>query len=224
MKGYWKLRFDILDESEYVTYLEEISAICDRAIFYYHPDGKTDGKSPHIHGLLVEYKKSDDTLRDNTKKRFNLVGKETCTVSNTFKRGTKMSELTYQGYLTYMSKGKYDPVYIKGFSQQEIDLAKEMWKEYEKDKPVNIIIEPKEKVVPKMTQWQLSHHVQTIWMTRHGDEDKPDYDEMLDILIEEALPNRTLLPDRTSIAIIQDIQSRMDKSKYKQRVLRNCML
>lgn len=223
MDGYYKIRFDILDNAEYSTYLEEISALCDRAVFYYHPDGKTDGKSPHIHGLLFNYKRTTETLRNNTKKRFGLTGIQSCTVSNTYQRGKKMSEMSYQKYLIYMSKGKYDPVYLKGFSTQECDLAKDLWKE-PPSTVQNIVIEPKEKVAPKLTQWQLSHHVETIWLSRHGDEDKPDYEEMLDILIEEARLNKTLLPDRVAANIIQDIQSRRDTSKYKQRVMRYCLL
>lgn len=223
MKGYWKIRFDIIDNADYISYLEEISDLSDRAVFYYHSGGKTDGKCPHIHGLLFNYKKSDDTLRDTTKKRFGLTGKESCTVSNTYARGTKMSELMYPKYVTYMTKGQFDPVYTKDFSVEETDLAKSLWVDIKRE-TVNIVIEPKEKVKPKLTQFQLSQEVQTRWMMEHGDDEKPDYDEMLDILIEVARQNKTLLPDRTAANIIQDIQSRFDKTKYKARVLRYCQL
>lgn len=222
MKGYWKLRFDIIDNADYESYLEEISALCNRAIFYYHPDGKTDGKSPHIHGLLYDYAQSDDTLRNNTKKRFGLTGKESCTVSNTYKRGTKMSDITYQGYVVYMTKGKYDPVYKKGFSDEECQLAKSLWKDIQPT-AANIVIEPREKIAPKLTLFQVSKAAITEWMVIHGDDEEVNYEEMIDLVVDILHKNGTLAHDSTVSNIIQDIQSQFDRKRFKARIMRRCM-
>lgn len=222
MNGYWKIRFDIIDNAEYGTYLEEISANCDRAVFYYHPDGKTDGKSPHIHGLLYNYKYTDDTIRKNTKKQFNLIGKESCTVSNTYSRGTKMSDMTYPRYLTYMTKGKYDNVHSKDFSIEECDLAKSLWTNPTKTE-VNIIIEPREKVIPKLTQFQCAQEVVTMWQAEHGDDEQIDYDAVLDIIYDVLRKNKTLAHDTLVSNILQDVQSQYDRKKVKARIMRRCM-
>lgn len=219
MNGYWKIRFDILDETPYVSYLEKISALCDRALFYYHPNGKTDGKSPHIHGLLFNYKYTDDTLRKNTKLHFGLTTKESCTVSNTYKKGTKMSEITYHGYITYMTKGKYDPVYVKDFTEEHLQVAKESWKE-QIIAPTTIVIEPKEKLKKKLTQFQCAHEVETRYLEQTQGEDitEKSLDDLIDITTKVLNENGTLSHYRVVANIIQDIQSRQNKSVFKSAV------
>lgn len=219
MNGYWKIRFDLLDDAPaYLPYLEKISSLCDRAVFYYHPDGKTDGKLPHIHGLLLNYKGGiDDTLRSNTKKHFRLTTKDSCTVSQTFKKGTKMTEFTYPGYIVYMSKGKYDPVYSKNVSEQETDLAKSLWKEPKKD-ATTIVIEPREKVQKKLTQFQCAKEVEIRYLEQTQDEDFTDIDKLIEITSKTLSDNHSLAHYRVCANIIQDIQSRQNKTVYNSAV------
>jgi len=219
MNGYWKIRFDLLDDSSScVSYLEEISTLCDRAIFYYHPHGKTDGKSPHIHGLLVNYKKTDDTLRKNIKTRFNITSVAGCSISNTYARGTKMSQMTYPKYMTYMSKGIYDPLYSKGFEQEEFQMAKMCWSEPKKDASNTVIvIEPKEKVVKKMTHFQISYESEIRYLQEYNDDDI-DWHQMYQIVKQVCRDNKTRCDDNTCVFIIQDIQSRLEPDKQWLRI------
>lgn len=219
MNGYWKIRFDLLDASSTcVNFLEEISTICDRAIFYYHPHGKTDGKSPHIHGLLVNYKKTDDTIRKIIKQRFNITSVAGCSISNTFSRGIKMSEMTYPKYMTYMSKGIYDPIYSKGFEPEEFTMAKMCWSEPKKDdSKTTIVIEPKEKVVKKMTQFQCAQEVEIRYIMEYQDEEFR-IEPLIEITSKVLQENKTLSHYRIVANIIQDIQSRRNKTAFESAV------
>lgn len=220
MDGYYKIRFDILDDTNYAPFLETIGNNCDSCLFYYHPDGKTDGKSPHIHGLLFNYKFTDDTLRKNTKRYFNLINSNSCTISNTFKRGTKMTELMTPRYITYMSKGKYDPVYNKGYSNEEIEMAKFLWKPLD-EKPIqNIIIEPKEKVIKKLTQYQCTKEAYTRYLIQTQDEsDKPDWmligEKCIDVLHE----NGKMAPQVLVANMLQDIESDVNRNSFLRKAI-----
>lgn len=218
MNGYYKIRFDIINDTDYLPYLQEISTLCNRAIFYYHPGGKTDGKEPHIHGLLVDYSKTDDTLRKYTKQRFNLTGVTSCSISNTFSRGTKMSSLTYPKYITYMSKGIYNPVYSKGFEPEEFEMAKMCWSEPKKDdSKAVIVIEPKEKVQKKLTQFQCAKEVEIRYIMEYQDEEFR-IDPLIEITSKVLNENGTLAHYRVVANIIQDIQSRRNKNAFESAV------
>jgi len=221
MNGHYKIRFDLVDDTDYLPYLQEVSSLCDRAIFYYHPNGKTDGKLPHIHGLLVNYKKTDDTLRKNTKQLFKLTSSTSCSISNTFSKGIKMTDITYPKYLIYMTKGKYDPVFSKDFSSEEYSLAKSMWREPQsktQEKAV-IVIEPKEKVIKKLTQFQCAQEVEIRYMEEYGDDDF-NLDALLEITPKVLKDNKTMAHYRLVANIIQDIQSRRDPDSFKNAVRR----
>lgn len=220
MEGYWKLRFDIVDDTDYKTFLETLCADSDRAVFYYHPDGKTDGKCPHIHGLLYNYKYIDDTLRKNVKRNFNLTSSTSCSVSNTFKRGTKMTELLYPRYITYMSKGKYEPVSSKGFSKEETDLAKFLWVEPKEEKLQNIIIVPREKVKPKLTQYNCTKEAYTRYLIdTQDDSDNPDWMAIGEKCIEVLHENGKMAPQVLVCNMLQDIESDINRTAFLRKVL-----
>lgn len=221
MEGYWKIRFDIIDASDYKQFLTSISDNCDRCIFYYHPNGKTDGKSPHIHGLIYNYKQTDDTLRKHTKKFFNLTKVPQCSISNTFSRGTKMSDITYPKYIVYMSKGQYDPVFAKGFTEEESTLAKSLWKDQNEK---ILVIEPREKVQPKLTQYQCAKEAMIRYYQLGYTDDDPDYRIITQIVINVLHDNRILAHDNTVTHIIQSIQSEINPDRFITRVLRRCEL
>ena len=130
MDGYWKVYYELngVDTQCAVDFCKKLSTEAEKAIFYLHPIKDSTGKElPHIHGLILNWAKSDDTLRSHIKKAFNVKGTQLA-VSNTFERGTKMAEEHINKYITYMSKGKFDPLYNKEFADNWIGERKREWK------------------------------------------------------------------------------------------------
>lgn len=124
MDGYWKVYCELNGKTveETTQYLLELSKGADKYVWYYHPHGKR-GKGPHIHGLLHNWQRSDDTFRSRLKAFFNIKGAQ-LGVSNTYERGTKMSEDTVMVYIGYMSKGSYEPLCYHGISKESLDSRK----------------------------------------------------------------------------------------------------
>lgn len=218
MEGYWKVYF-CSKGIDYLAFLEEISNDCDKALWYFHPGGKKDSNRPHIHGLVINYSKSDDTLRKKIKDNFPVdAKKQEFAISNSFSRGVKMSELFYQKYITYMSKGIYDPVYNKGFTIQEVEVFKSLWIfPDEGTQPANIVIEPKEKVIKKLTLFQIARAAQCEYLAIYKEIDI-NISKLIYIVIRLLKENRILAHKMTVRNIIQDIIADLDAEEFVSAV------
>lgn len=131
MDGLWKIYFELNGVSQQDTYefCKRISEKTEEAVFYLHPTkDKTGAAIPHIHGYVFNWPKSDDTFRSEIKKKFNVSGTE-FGVSNTYERGKKMSRENLSTYITYMSKGKFEPFFYKGVSSEFLEERKREWKD-----------------------------------------------------------------------------------------------
>lgn len=98
--------------------VEAIAEKCDKIVVYEHNERQDN---IHIHLYLQRCQVSTDTVKNYFKKcGFNAGPKGT---------GWSFTKATDIGCITYMSKGKLDPCYVKGFTQDEIDECKDRWVE-----------------------------------------------------------------------------------------------
>lgn len=219
MKGYSKLYFET-KHLDYANVLKVIADSSERALFYFHEGGKLKADRPHIHALLYNYKLTDDTLRSLVKKAFGLTSAHEHSIGTTYKKDgktVKMTEHNYHGYMVYMTKGKYQPLEpMKGFLIEETELARGLWLEPTPLTETKTIYTFEEiKKVKKMTQWQISHEVETRAMI-----DNLDFtvDNLLPIIADVCHENKTLCHYRNASNICQDIESRQDTKRFSQMV------
>lgn len=130
MNGYWKSYFELngvsLDNATELC--KRLSQNAEKAIWYLHPiKDRTGQEMPHVHGLIYNFSKSDDTFRNEVKKTLNVKGSQ-LGVSNTYERGTKMTEEHIDKYVCYMSKGKFQPIYNKGFDDPWVESRRLEWR------------------------------------------------------------------------------------------------
>lgn len=88
---------------------------CEKIVAYEH----TDAKKIHSHLLIVNTRVEKKQLR-------NIAGN--CGVS--VKGNENMSFRSYDGNrraLVYMTKGKFSPYYLQGFTQDECEEARKLW-------------------------------------------------------------------------------------------------
>jgi len=106
------------------------AARCERMLCYEHPE---DPNNLHCHFLLVGVYESTDTLkRDFRAHGLDLKGPGQVSFKTTYKLkacNTKVdiTPQTWGKYITYMSKGIYDPKYNKGFDAPYIAECKAKW-------------------------------------------------------------------------------------------------
>jgi len=130
MDGYWKVYYELngfsIDDA--VELCKRLSEKAESSLFYLHPTkDKTGQELPHVHGYVYNWSKSDDTFRSEIKKTLGVKGAQ-LGVSNTYERGTKMTVEHIDKYVSYMSKGKYDPLYSKGVDADYTLRCKSEWK------------------------------------------------------------------------------------------------
>lgn len=94
--------------------LDELFELCERVIIYQH-NADTSVKRTHIHGLVFGCTRKEDTVRN----RF-FKGKYDYSLKS------KVDDM----FITYMSKGKLDPVFVKGFDPELIGLRKSEWQDH----------------------------------------------------------------------------------------------
>lgn len=225
MEGYRKLRFNVNDFDYHKT-CQLIANDCDKAIFYYHPDGKKVDTRPHVHGLIVNYKKTDDTLRKLMKKSHNLKESWEHEIGSTFgpaQKKIKMTDKNYHGYIVYMTKGKYDPIVTKNFLQEEYMLAKSLYKE--PVVPIQVeplfLVESKRK---KKTMFQLSQDAEEQYLRKYGFDDPIDYDLLADTIADVMEDNGTIAHYRNVAYIIQDIQASRHPDLWHSQIKKMCGL
>lgn len=98
---------------------------CDKMLAYEHIGTATE--KVHIHLILVGVRCDEDTLK-NVCKRNGLA-----TLKGNGDWSFKTKDKKYGDvedsprYITYMTKGKYDPKYNKGYTPEELEEAKQLW-------------------------------------------------------------------------------------------------
>lgn len=131
MDGYWKSYFELngVSLNDATELCKRLSLKAEKAVWYLHPvKDRTGQELPHIHGLIYNFSKSDDTFRNDVKKTLNVKGSQ-LGVSNTYERGTKMTEEHIAKYICYMSKGKFEPLFVKGFEAAWLHETRLQWRE-----------------------------------------------------------------------------------------------
>lgn len=116
------------------TTCSDWAARCEKMLCYEHPD---DPKNIHCHFLLVGVRDSTDTLKRDYKLHgleLKGPGQVSFKLSFKLKDGTNIciTEATIPKYITYMSKGKYDPKYNKGYDPEILELYKKAWVDHPK--------------------------------------------------------------------------------------------
>jgi len=119
---------------------------CDKVLAYEHVGNATE--KVHVHLMLVGVRCDTDTLKNDCKRNglATLKGNADWTFKTKDKKYGDVEDSPQ--YICYMTKGKYDPKYNKGYTQEELDDAKSKWTNKPKSKQV-MEFELFEVLVPK---------------------------------------------------------------------------
>lgn len=112
---------------ELVTDIEKIS---QQMVVYQH-DSDEDVNRTHIHIYAYEVSLSEDTIRNRIKKV--IIEKLDWSFSKTYGKRPDIRRID-MGAISYGSKGKYDPVLVKGISDEIIKQKKTEGYDVKKDK------------------------------------------------------------------------------------------
>lgn len=233
MNGYWKAYVELGNKSydEAREIFIKLAPQSDCVVWYLHPSGKM-GKGPHFHALIQNGKKTDETFRNALKKEFGVSGTQ-FGVSNNYKKGMKMTELTIDKYVTYMTKGIHEPFYNKGFDEGYLTEKKLQWVEPAAasaaaglgDVIVNIIGEGKAKRITQFTIAQLAYakysedNIRTENDYNSDDMPRVNKRKLIKIIGQLCQENRMTRNYRTVANIAQDVWCSISPTDWENRIL-----
>lgn len=212
----YKLRAHVDNVSQEVLtqFMSKLAEKCEKFIAYRHP--KEEAEREHIHALLVGCTITEHQVRERCNKDLQLEkSNKNYSVGSTYGKQVKITELTYPTYISYMSKGKYIPIHVKGFTDDEVISYSKAFKST-KAEPVKYQIE---KITPvkKLTQFEISKEAEIRYLLKY-DTDDINWFEMYNIVKEVCKDNRVCSHDNTVAYILQDIQSRLKPEEQWKRI------
>ena len=142
---------------ELQEFLRHLSDHSEKLVVYQH-DSDDEVTRDHVHALVVNPNISTDTMKYQIKKCLSV------SVFNksdwAFVTEQKTKQPIDLNFITYMSKGKLDPVYNKGFTQEELDSYKNAWLNHKiVDKAVFKLVKEETPEQRKKRIWELLEEV-----------------------------------------------------------------
>jgi len=100
------------------SFIKKLSDACDVFVVYEHQADDSVNRT-HIHAYVENPKVSTDTMKNWVKKTLGVVSFP--------KADWSFVGATDRGFITYLSKGNLDPLFVKGISDDEIRTLKSTW-------------------------------------------------------------------------------------------------
>lgn len=111
--------------------VSEWSLKAEKVVVYEHPEPDNIHCHLALMGVYVTTQNLKDIMKDLG---VPLKGAGQLSFKSTFKNAAKeviaMTDETLPGFITYMTKGKYEPKYLKGVSEEECAEARARWVDY----------------------------------------------------------------------------------------------
>jgi len=142
---------------------------CDKLVVYQHVGSETE--KVHVHLLLM----SSSVSAERLKQLSGLIGSgnEFWSFKTKSKKTGPLTDKTSGQYITYMTKGKYDPMYVKGYDSKVLVALKEAWVQRDE------VAHPGRVLLAEFREYLYGQQDQSIMMTRMhigGEEDGEEYE------------------------------------------------
>lgn len=101
------------------------SKSCESMVVYEHPQD-TSVKTTHCHVLMINSKYA---TAEQYKRQFHELVKTDLKGQSLWAWEHKEYGTPEKGFIRYMSKGKFEPKFVKNFSKEELENARQSWKD-----------------------------------------------------------------------------------------------
>jgi len=167
--------------------IKELAAYATRVAIYQH-DADEDVNRTHVHGIIRICSRGEDTLRTKFFKKY-FAGNKQYQLATTYIPAKGMdAKPVNDKYITYMSKGHLEPVYVKDYTQVEIDHWKSQWIDYSIKEATGIKLENGKIVLTKEVEAERKKKkydiVQAICMKVHDKKLIHDEDIITEVIRE----------------------------------------
>lgn len=182
--------------------------MCAKAIVFEHPKDEEVSRT-HIHFLMIGYTpKSILTF----KRKFSFL-ELTGNSSWSFKTSYGEDKLVDNGFITYMAKGEFAPVYNYNFTQEEIEEATVLsYKPKEKRQGRLKIVG---QTIPRQTQYEMYVELKN----RYHEEQPRDDNQLVLLIVKFLKQKRIMYSEFNVINYFGMLQSEFSEHRFVQRIL-----
>lgn len=132
----WAVRVSLDYASLGAELVTKVAAACDRLIIYEHESDEEINRT-HTHWLADNMQVTDETIK-NWIGRDRGKGNAFWSFKTTYKPKKDGPEQPVDlNFIKYMTKGIYEPQFVKGFTADEIEEHRKAWVNYPSRSPVN---------------------------------------------------------------------------------------
>lgn len=165
--------------------VEKIAAVAQKCVVYQHDDASRI----HCHMLVEQFDKTEDTLRRWIRSMFENPARTDISIKSTYRDASGAEVPIDSAFIVYMSKGRLDPSYVKGYSETDISEHRSRWVNHPtrqglRTKNGKIVVDgvgddPSQPSTQRgqKTKWQLLAEMQEEW----GASCAPGFDDLFRI-------------------------------------------
>lgn len=174
--------------------VQRIAEVSDKLVVYEHDDGAR----LHCHALVIGLRKSVDTVRRWLRSEFVNPARSDISLKESYSDASGQEVPINDDFIVYMSKGRYSPKYVKGYTDTDISGFCGRWVDYPRKqglRTVNgkIVVDgvgdgPSQPSTQRgqKTKWQLLEEMQVEW----GSADAPEFDSLFKIVRRVLVANK----------------------------------
>jgi len=133
------------------SFIQKLAEVCDVLAVYEH-EADDEITRTHIHCYADNPRVSTDTMKNWVKKALG--------VKSFTKTDWSFPEAQDEGFITYMSKGTLDPLFIKGIESDAIAALKDKWVEQpKKNGKTQYVLKIENPTQQKLRQWEMVEEI-----------------------------------------------------------------
>lgn len=202
---------------ELKDFVKKLSDACDVCVVYEHESDETVNRT-HIHAYVENPQVSTDTMKNWVKKSLKVV---------TFpKTDWSFTEAKDRGFVTYLSKGKLDPLFCKGIDAEACRLLKEAWVLLDAmpKRKTQYVLKVENPEQQKMRQAEMIAEIRRRVNTYKGEEPEGKYDpsRLVDIIKDVVIIQNNTICGRYKFRDYYDTVMAHESPFFKTQMINFC--
>lgn len=202
---------------ELKDFVQKLSDACEVCVVFEHETDETISRT-HIHAYVEGPQVSTDTMKNWVKKALKVT---------TFpKTDWSFTEARDRGFITYLTKGKLDPLFYKGVSQDDISSLKDAWVLLEAmpKKKTQYILKQENPAQQKMRQTEMVDEIRRRINTYKGEEPEGKYDpfRVVDIIKDVVIIQNKTVCGRYKFRDYYDTVMAQESPFFKNQMINFC--
>ena len=186
------------------SFITKLAEVCDVLAVYEH-EADEEITRTHIHCYADNPRVSTDTMKNWVKKALG--------VTKFVKTDWSFPEAQDEGFITYMSKGHLDPLFIKGITDEACHLLKAQWVDVpKKNGKTQYVLKIENPAQQKLRQWELVEEINRRYNINDPEESRDPVEKLIRIIRQVVIIENNTICGRYKFRDYYDTIMSLNKS------------